>query len=423
MRYHLSSLSFCKLSLVFCSDLSLFDDKHIGYTINSNLVGISLRRTAISGVITSTPYNTGNNNWVCSAVFNPAGCRGWNSIDVDAYIPAGTSINYRLSLDGITHYIWDGSDWIESDDSWNTLDEIREGFSLWQYSDEVDGPLDKRIAVVANLVSGDGSKTPIIRSVNIVWNISSEYNVYEDVIFDSIIPRLQSLSIFKDWATSIIADGTDNIVVPDLGKYSIVSIESVFDHTTDQKHDVNIFDHYDANTNTLYFVRDVDEGNIIWILYTYHPVVHIATSLDYDIVEPPAIIIESIRPIDRYMNSVKTTIRKDGVNAIVFNISTQVSFSFRCNLMMSKVRDVTRLISGISRDFRSTPYIESSVLDEKFDLRYVDSYEGPSGSAFSEVAEGTISFDILNIPMWDDEPTEGKIVIEQFSPDFYRKED
>lgn len=421
-RYHASSIEFGSLHDILCSDSSIFDYKPSGFETNPNLFGISLKRLSTSGVISSKPYDIGEDNWICSGSWQPIACMAWSFIDVEAYVPDGTSISFRLSCDGETHFVWNGNSWVEAIDEWNNLEEVREGLSSWQVDE--DGKLiDKRFRVVVNLRSEDGSKSPVVRRVNVVWEIDDAYNTFEDMIYDSLIPRLESLTAVKDWATDIIGNGTNSVILPVTDGYSIQSVESAYDHTEDPEHRDNIFVGYNSLTRRVTLSRVVEENSIIWVSFTYHPMVHVMTSTDVGVVEPPAIIIESIRPTARFQHTRKTSVKTGGSQSIVFPISSQVTFTIKCSLMMSRVRDIGRMRLSIARDFKRMPYLRSAMLDEMWDLRYLDSYEGPETATLSEIAEGTLAFDVLNVPQWDEEATGGFVVTQPIRSGLNKRED
>lgn len=415
-RRHMTGLLFEKgMDLAFSSRAAFRVHRN---ATESPQYGVSLRKD-----LETCRYGTGSDLWVMSASWDPEACRGWEVIDVDTEEPTGTSVGYRLALDEAgDQYWWSGGAWVAAAaGEWNTLVQLQAGFPSWQSPVAGETPTDTRVRLVVNLnANSDGDETPTVYRAVVVWKLPIDFDAVDDLLFDTIVPTLEAINIYVDWASGTTADGTNTFTLPSTGPYVVSGVVAVFDHTGDPDHRTNLYSAFDSVTREVTMTGAVVADRKLWVTFTYTVRVYTAIHRDVGQVEPPCLVIEDIQGIGRYTNPRKDRARTgSGAAAIIMQMPAQSDFRVRCQVMGTRVRDPAKIAAALRQSFVATPYLRSSALDVRYDLRYSDRYTGPSGSVLSELAEATLLFDVLHVPQTEREPYDGYVVTETPEIDVY----
>ncbi len=201
----------------------------------------------------SGKYPTSADLYVKSRLTSPQSVRSWTGFQ--AYIlhktnfqnAAVTSAQFRLD-DDTDEWYWTGAAWaVASASDWNTEQEIADNITTFDAVDK------RQLAVVINLVSADGNETPEVVWVKVLYEAAIDSFV-EDMVYRSLIPLIRAnVRPIARAGVSMPATGT-TLNISDLeleAGYNVVGVDSVFDHTNDPDHLVDLFSSYAAGVITL----------------------------------------------------------------------------------------------------------------------------------------------------------------------------
>ncbi len=177
-------------------------------------------------------------------------------------IDTNTELKYQLSNDNGSKYLYyNGSNWIESVDpsdmsQWNTALEVDQNINTF--------PLlsDKQIKVRVLFRSLSRDKTPKLK--NIYFMVRYKY--------DPIVDLLSSLKYFIETNLSAqflmrytMEESSDSFVLDT--DFTNISIETIFNITTDPNQTLNIFSSYDPNTKTITLTSNANIDDILEISF------------------------------------------------------------------------------------------------------------------------------------------------------------
>jgi hypothetical protein len=315
--------------------------------------------------------------------------------------PEGTFIRHRLS-DGVTDYWWDGFEWTEALDpdlDWNTDAEIRFNMASWQ---------EQRVQVLSNLYTEDRAETPQLMGLKFVMLCDIE--VYEDLIYRSLIPELQAgVTPVADVIHEMAAPATEIALSALKTDLDVVGVEAVLVSGTFG----NLLDSFDGETIT--FTEQVGSGVPITfklkyqmdVIYTYHQ--------DFvQIEELPALVLVGYDTGQRLTpQCIEHVVSGDGSTAIQFTDSIVETFTFNLMAISEFGVDQQRQRQAIHDFIQNKGLIRSVGLDEDFTLVPMPEVETNNRPNLGDYKQVIFPIEVRFVPIYST-PAEDKYVINDF---------
>jgi len=392
-------------------DLSFSDATKIYLESRRTMPGVRLRPDS------SGDFPTTGEHYVRHRVTEPLALDSWRGFDVEAVVPDGTALSFRLS-DGTDDYWWDGGAWaVAGAGEWSTQAEIHANAASFRAAVST-----RKLQVVTRLSTTDPSFTPRLTATKLLMRVTINFS--EDLVLRSLVPTLkESIRPRKDWSL-VLASATDTIDISSDGdhpvpSYVVTDVLAAYNHTTDPEHETDILSSYDEGTGVVTLTAAQSSGDRIWLALEYRPGVAVATHPDYYEVDAiPSIVVESLRPVGRMYSTRK---RGDAVidrtTGDAVRVGGPVQVSFEVDLMMATDRNSDRLRLGeaVMQHFDEAPLLNLRGVDEPVATRVTGdlAFTGrPEGSGV--VGESlTVRFD--RVDFW---PTaEDRHAVQTFAPD------
>lgn len=365
------------------SDIRLVPEKHY----------VQLKADPTSGLFPTTADIK-----VATWTTNPNTVKQWLGFQADIVHPKDdlgnplTSAGFRLT-DGTDEYYWDGAAWTVSTTSWSTEAEIANNIATFPVAAQT-------IGVLVNLVTTDGTVTPTLYRVKILWGSDIEFK--EDLIFRSIVPELrENIRPISDFLIEKAASSTTidlNTDFPLKTPYDVVEIDSVYDHDGDPNHLTDLFSSYDTGTKVITLTSSVAAGTKVWIKFIYRPDVVVLRKRTYsELAKVPAIVVSDVNEVDSaesVLGGDAVINRSSGAGTRVFAPS-QIDIEFQLRCLTDKSRDQTRLNDEIKRHFEQQPLLRSRGLDESYRLWLIDEYDHQGLIGQEEIEVSRIRFRIV----------------------------
>ncbi len=362
----------------------------------------------------SGKYPTSADLYVKSRLTSPQSVRSWTGFQ--AYIlhktnfqnAAVTSAQFRLD-DDTDEWYWTGAAWaVASASDWNTEQEIADNITTFDAVDK------RQLAVVINLVSADGNETPEVVWVKVLYEAAIDSFV-EDMVYRSLIPLIRAnVRPIARAGVSMPATGT-TLNISDLeleAGYNVVGVDSVFDHTNDPDHLVDLFSSYAAGVITL--TGSIAIGVTLLVRFIYSPVVAVTTSQDYvDVERVPSI---TLADVGYRGTAVRAPSGEDHVantavgTTVVVPSPLQGDLGFTLMGHTDKAVDNQRLLEQVNAFFANTPFIRSTALDERYRLQLIDEYAVQGEPGQSEIHMGRATFLIRNFRQWLEDAFDDHVV-------------
>jgi hypothetical protein len=306
-----------------------------------------------------------------------------------------TSIGFRLS-DGTDEFWWDGGAWVVNTTSWNTEAEV---------ANNIVSFAPRTLQIVVNLVTTDASYTPVVRELKVLWRARIEYQ--EDLVYRSIIPTLrENIRPISDFPFE--ADAALDQVDMNLGQYrpetpyNIVEIDSVFDHTADPDHLVDLLQSYNPTTKIVEFSSTIPQGNIVWIRFIYEPEIAVTTSQEFsEIDRVPSLVLDDINLQDSAEIGASSWVaNKDQGTAVKLPPPVQGDLFVVIHGLTDKGVDQQRLSDQVKAFFTKNPILISRGLDEKYSMILVDDYDMRTSPNEGDIHTGRAAFLVKNVLFW-----------------------
>jgi hypothetical protein len=309
-------------------------------------------------------YSTDEDLFIKTWVANPKSVYKWLGFEATAEHTKNydkiflTSLGFRLS-DGEKEYFWNGSEWEENDEDWNTEDEVSNNINLFDASTQ-------KIQIIINLKTIDPKYTPKLFEVCVLFESTIDFQ--DDLIFNSVVPFLETASVIGDFIVDLV-DDTNEI---DLNQnkletpYNIVDIDSCFVFSDDPIKMNNIFLDYDSASKIIYLNQVVEKDKKIWIKFAYRPVVAVSTDQEYiEIEKIPSLNLNSISVIKDTKIPSKSfvTNKSEKKSVVIFN--HQKTFEIDVTILTSSEIDRQRIIDELRILFVKNSSINFFGLDEK----------------------------------------------------------
>jgi len=339
---------------------------------------------------------------VRSWVTNPTSLIQWLGAFQEVSIkPEGTYIRHRIS-DGATDYWWDGFAWVEvldDDLDWNTEAEVREHISAW---------LNQRLQVVSNLYTEDRAVTPQLLELR--FAMLCDIAVYEDLIFRSLIPVLESgINPTADVIYEMEATANE-IAISALGVgLDVVGVEAVLVDGVFG----SLFDSFDGiNINLTEAVVSGTKVRVklkykLEVIYTYHQ--------DFLQLEKlPALVLVGYDTGSRMTPQGKESVTSgDGTTAIEFSDSMVETFTFNLLGISELGVDQQRMRQAMEDFLQGLGVFRSVGLDEEYTLVVMPAVETNNRPNLGDYKQVIIPIEVRYVPILTT-PAEDKFIINDF---------
>lgn len=299
-----------------------------------------------------------------------------------------TGVKFRLH-DGTNEYWYNGSAWVIDVINWNTEEVVANNISTFSVA-------SKKIGVVTNLYTSDSSKTPIVKTIKILY--SSDVEHQDDYLYRTIVRQLkQQVRPITDYSF-IVRSSSSTINLkndyPLETPYDIVSIDSVFNHTDDPNHFTDLLQSYNSTTKVITLLSSISSGKVVWIKFVYQPVVSVTTGLEYKEIEKvPAIVLTNINLINTVeLSQSDSVINKSTLEAVKVFPPKRSDMDVSINVITDSARDQTRMADELKRFFANNSSLTSWAMDEEFRLWLLEEYDGRIGVNSKGIQEGKLRF-------------------------------
>jgi len=344
-------------------------------------------------------YSLDDDLWMKTWIANPMNARQWLGFEVSAVHEENeegevtTSLGFRLS-DGTDEFIWDGANWAEEDDDWNTEAEIASHISSFPIG-------DKKIQVVVNLKTTDERHTPKVYSIKILY--SSDCLFQEDIVFRSLVRKLKESvrplgrHVFTTTSTltSVLLKSTHKMDTP----YNVVLVEGVYNHTDDPDHLTNLATTFNPSTGVVTLGSTFPTNHILWLDFRWEPEVSVTTSQDFsEVAKVPALVLDTINLVDcNELSQYDSVINRSTGSGWKIFPPMRGSLEISLRMLTDKATDQLRLADELKKFFMLNPTIRSFGLDEDYRLWLIDEYKQDSGMDRNDVLSGRMMFRVVDV--------------------------
>lgn len=317
----------------------------------------------LSGPAYSTAANLSFRTWIT----RPAAARAWFAFHTETSEPEGTSIKYRLSINGVAQLWWDGSVWVQAGTSdWNTEAEVSANIAALSAK-------QRAIQVIANLQTSGADATPVLKRIKVGYEAEIDFD--EDLIGRSLLPALRALRGSTSHTVGMAATSSTFDMASIQTPYNVRSVEAAYNESSDPALATNLFQSFNANTNQLTLAAPVPAGAKLRVQFTYEPEVALSTSEDYkEFARVPAVLVENVQESQRWEVGKDEFIIESRDTGAAWELvggqqrTIDVEISWTC----SKALDISRLGSKLENFFKDG-VLKSVGMDEEYSLQLVSS--------------------------------------------------
>lgn len=271
-----------------------------------------------------------------------------------------TDVKFRLSRDGIEQLFWDSSAWAAaSPGDWNTEAEVADNISSLALSVTQRG-----LQIILNLSTTDSTQSPQVMHVKALYDSDVEW--LEDLIARSLKPALEA-GVRPIGESVAISDGLITITLATEARYQIVSIDTVYNLTTDPERFTDIFQSFNSTTKVVTLTTAPSNNDQILIRFKYAPKIDLMPSQDIvEIAEVPAIGIGNIRTtLTRHFSDHESVINKTTGAGWRLAGGEQADIEVPLNITTSKEKDAHRVSDAVQAFFKENPLLALKGVDER----------------------------------------------------------
>jgi hypothetical protein len=302
-----------------------------------------------------------------------------------------TGTNFRLH-NGTNEYWYNGTTWAISTTKWNTEVDIANHINTFPVT-------LKKIGVVINLYTSDITKTPIVKAVKILY--SSDVEHQDDYLYRTIIKQLKTQILpITDYPITLVDDSVEIDLKNDFPletPYVIGGIDSVFNHTDDPDHFVDLYQSYDSPTQIITLSSSIASGKIVWIKLIYCPVIAVTTGLEYyELEKVPAIILGDINLTNKMELSYSDVVmNKSTMKGVKIFPPQRQDMEITLSIVTDNARDQTRVADELKRFFVNNPVLTSWGTGEEFTLLLLSDYVSQGTIPADGIQTGKLRFSLL----------------------------
>lgn len=333
--------------------------------------------------------------WVKTWEVSPTAMKSWSAFfcdPIDSSLPSGTQISFKVN-DGTHDLFWDGSTWSEADnDDWNTHSDVCSHIASFPV-------ISQKISFVVGLSTTTPDATPWVNFLDLL--MEAEIESFYSILAGSLVPKLrESIEVPIDFA--IDAPGGMKISLLDTETpFEIKSVSSVFDHTNDSYHRINLLSSYDSDTKSIILSSEIERGDIAWISFVAQPAVMITYgNQDYiELEKIPCMVINAIK-INELFNEGSQVVKNVNTHfANVIKNPVRLSITFDILLIAEKTRTLLAMIGEIVKFSANNKVLNWRDVDQ--DISLMNTGISLSSSVnVNDQHEATVSFLLKNAYLW-----------------------
>lgn len=339
-------------------------------------------------------YPTDADLYIKTQEFWPKTNKIWRGFFASIVTPDDTSVQFKLN-DGTDDYYWTGSAWaVAGASDWNTEAEITNNIDTFSVG---------KLHIVINLVTTDSDVTPTVE--HILVGYSAQIVFLEQWIYRTLVPLLrEGCRPYAHWAVPI-GSTTSTIDLNDYRldtPFNLVDIDTVYNHTNDPDHIVDIFDSYNSGTKVITLTTSIAATEVAWINFVYEPEVAVNTSVDYhELQKVPALTIEDIR-ISKLQRSGWTNglVNKDTGEAIVYEPPWQCCLEGDIVVSAPRGLDEMALSQEVLSFLTANQAVTIQGTGEIADWTFREMYTRSSDAELNDLRTSTIGFKLWPLRMW-----------------------
>lgn len=363
--------------------------------LNPDTNNLELSPQSIHRATGKTVYPLDTELFVTVAETNPQALLQWTgfaSKPRPEKQPTNTSVSFRLN-DGTDTLYWDGASWdIAGVGDWNSVQEITANISTFPTTDQ-------KLSLQIKLQTTDKFETPSVASVDLL--MSCRINYLESLIARSLIPSLKS-KLQPLIEVALHARGNDKIVLNLEENPNIVSVEAVYDKTSDPHKRTNLYSSFDPTTKIVTLTSVVERGNELRVEFVAEPEVYLNfSSQDYTEVEKiPAVVLDSFSISG---NEVKALFEVEDINtekAVLRQIPFRLALQFEVLLLAKGNRVLLRMMDEALNHATNTPTLCWKDLDEQITLKIIDEGNFNPRPNLSDIHQTQYTLRLEDVFLW-----------------------
>lgn len=359
-------------------------------------------------------YPLSGDNYVATPIYRPKAVRRWTGFQVDIlHFKDGpdtpiTGDGYRLG-DGTDQYEWDGSAWVISTGNWNTEAEVATNIGSFPTT-------ARQIQVFARLTTTDTRTTPLLAAIRLTW--TGKVEIFEDIVYRSLVPLLRTTRVIIDFNIKVQIPGgltldVRSAVTAAGYKFTVVDVESVFNHNVDADHYDNLLASYDGSTGKATLSTAVPVGQNAFCRLVVQPQVAVEnTAQDFIEVESvPALQVTNIESVDSQPLSLTVGVVNKGTgDAIVIPPPYRFTLRFTMIALTPGGVDAMRMLRALVELVESNPTIRSTATDEHYRLWMTNEYNTVTSPTANNLQTQQATFEILDILTYEHPSVAAKAV-------------
>lgn len=364
--------------------------------LNSQTNKVQLKEQSINRLTGNPVYPLDTDLTVTTEVSNPLAVRQWLKFSVNPRPdeqPEGTSIRYKLN-DGTSDYYWDGGAWsIAGATDWNTEEEISDNIQSFQV-------IDRKLGIVANLLTTDASQTPTLRSIKVLMNCDIHY--LKSIVSESLVPKLRE-SIRPQIDFKLRSEGSVYINFADFEtEYNIVSITAAYNETDDPDHSDNLLASYDTAREVVTLASAVTRGKVVLLKLVVEPEVYVNYgSQDYIEVEKvPAIVVETITKSGNEVSGTLAVPDYSTKTAVVRRSPFRLSLSFDVRLVAEKTATLFAMMDEVLEFGANNRLLTWRDLDSEISMTIVEEGVTQNRPSLTDKHEALFTLRLDDIYLW-----------------------
>ena len=352
-------------------------------------------------------YPTDDDIYVATWLSQPQAVTQWLRFDCWGTTPAGTSLGFRLSDDGVTQKYWDGSAWSAAADGyylgttwvpgdWNSVQEVADHVAEFSAA-------AKAIQVIVNLKTTDPSATPTVEGVGLAYEafIDQDYDLNDA----SLLSYLSELRPTKDWVFRLVDDSSYILIQPgkeyNVGTFIVAEVIDVYDQVNDPRHTTNLFASYDPATGKLTFSKTIPAGVEVWVRFKYRPTVAITTEQDYALAHIPAIVIDNMDELRGAKMQAEVAFKDRAAGtALIVRGPYRATLRYTLRIVADRGRDISAIRSGLLKKLTQEPLLTGYGTDEQYSMQVQKGLSNFGSPNLSDLLYKHLTIDILDVCYW-----------------------
>jgi len=318
-------------------------------------------------------YPTDADLYVRPPIARPEAVRKLLIAQLEAELPEGTSVGFRL-FDGAGEFYFDGGSWrAPNPGEWNTIEELNAALPTY------DVKSTREFAPVLNLRTTDDRVTPSVACLSLLWEGTVDW--YADALVDSLTATYQEALDFR-LRLALPPVVTAPVASIDLDDYrddaglQIVDVEEVYDLSNDPNLLVDLLASYDPGTRVISLSAPIPVGGVPYPVLRVRPVVAWDTSEDFlEIGKVPQVALrdaDSVSSSDYPAFAARGTVRSDTGEAVEILPPHRTTYRIEMELRTDRSREQAGLLEAATRAIVAGPpgevgpFVRSRATDRRF---------------------------------------------------------